>query len=286
MELLGKKIKMNSGFGIPAAGFGTWQSEPEKTAASVCKAIECGFRHIDTAALYGNEAEVGDGVRLGLEKTGLSREDIFITTKVWNTDRGYGRTLRAFEKSLKALKLDYVDLYLIHWPAVASQYQCWKELNNETWKAMEKLVDEGLVRSIGVSNFLPHHLEPLMESARIMPAVNQIEYHPGWTQKASVEFCRRNGIVLEAWSPLANGDALRCPELIDIASKYNRSVSQVVLNWVSACGIIPLSKSVTPSRIEENAHSFDFELSQEDINAISALTGVGGKCRDSDTVVY
>ena len=151
---------------------------------------------------------------------------------------------------------------------------------------MEKLVDEGLVRSIGVSNFLPHHLEPLMESARIMPAVNQIEYHPGWTQKASVEFCRRNGIVLEAWSPLANGDALRCPELIDIASKYNRSVSQVVLNWVSACGIIPLSKSVTPSRIEENAHSFDFELSQEDINAISALTGVGGKCRDSDTVVY
>ena len=194
--------------------------------------------------------------------------------------------MRAFEKSLKALKLDYVDLYLIHWPAVASQYQCWKELNNETWKAMEKLVDEGLVRSIGVSNFLPHHLEPLMESARIMPAVNQIEYHPGWTQKACVEFCRRNGIVLEAWSPLANGDALRCPELIAIASRYGRSVSQIVLNWVSACGIIPLSKSVTPSRIEENAHSFDFELSQEDINAISALTGVGGKCRDSDTVVY
>lgn len=277
---------MNSGCGIPAAGFGTWQSEPEKTAASVCKAIECGFRHIDTASLYLNEAEVGDGVRMALEKTGLSREEIFVTTKLWNTDRGYGRTLRAFEASLNALGLDYIDLYLIHWPAVPSQYECWRQLNAETWKAMEKLVDDGLVRSIGVSNFMPCHLEPLMESARIIPAVNQIEYHPGWIQSECVDFCRSHGMVVEAWSPLAGGDALKCAALVEMASRYGCSVSQLVLNWVASNGIIPLSKSVTPSRIEENSRSFDFELSDEDRAAISSLKGVGGKCRLPDTVAY
>ncbi|MGN0189314.1 MAG: aldo/keto reductase [Candidatus Cryptobacteroides sp.] len=277
---------MNSGCGIPAAGFGTWQSDPQKTAAAVCKAIECGFRHIDTAAMYLNEAQVGEGVRAGLEKAGLSREDVFVTTKLWNTERGYGRTLRSFEVSLKALGLDYVDLYLIHWPAVPSQYDCWKQLNAETWRAMEKLVDDGLVRSIGVSNFMPRHLKPLMESARIAPAVDQIEYHPGWTQGECVEFCRSNGIVVEGWSPLAGGDALRCPALAEMASRYGCSISQLVLNWVASNGIIPLSKSVTPSRIEENSGSFGFILSDEDRAAISALEGVGGKCRNPDTVTY
>ncbi len=286
MDILNKRILMNSGYEIPAAGFGTWQSEPEKTAAAVCKAIECGFRHVDTASLYRNEKQVGEGVRAALAKTGLKREDIFVTTKLWNTERGYGRTLRSFETSLKELGLDYVDLYMIHWPASPSQYKCWKELDAETWEAMEKLVDDGLVRSIGVSNFLPYHLEALMESARIAPAVNQIEFHPGWMQKDIVDFCRANGIIVEAWSPLANGDALKSEELARIAAKYDCSISQLVLNWVASNGIIPLSKSVTPSRIEENARSFDFIVDIEDLSAVSAITSVMGKRRNPDDVAY
>lgn len=277
---------MNSGHSIPAAGFGTWQSEPEKTAAAVCKAIECGFRHIDTASLYRNEKEVGEGIAAALSSTGLKREDVFVTTKVWNTERGYGRTLRSFENSLKALGLEYLDLFLIHWPAVPSQYECWKELNAETWRAMERLVDEGLVKSIGVSNFMPHHLEPLLAGARIAPAVNQIEYHPGWTQDSCVEWCRSRGMLIEAWSPLANGDALKSEELAAIAARYGCSISQLVLNWVASNGIIPLSKSVTPERIEENARSFDFEISAADLSAISAITAPMGKRRNPDEVLY
>ena len=285
--MLNTYLELNSGYAIPSVGFGTWQSEPEKTAAAVQKAIECGFRHVDTASLYHNEKEVGEGIAAALATTpSLSREDIFVTTKVWNTERGYGRTLRSFEQSLKALNLEYVDLFLIHWPAVPSQYECWKELNLETWRAMEKLVDDGLVRSIGVSNFMPRHLEPLLDKCRIMPAVDQIEFHPGWMQPECVEFCRERGIRVEAWSPLANGDALKSPELAEIASRYGCSISQLVINWVSTQGVIPLSKSVTPERIEENARAFDFEISDADIDAISALESVQGKRRNPDVVLY
>ncbi|MCQ2115910.1 MAG: aldo/keto reductase [Bacteroidales bacterium] len=278
--------ELNNGCAIPAVGFGTWQSEPEKTAAAVQKAIECGFRHIDTAAFYHNEKEVGEGVRRAMETCGLKREDIFVTTKIWNSERGFGRACRSIENSLLELNLEYIDLLLIHWPAVPTQYECWKELNLETWRAMEKYVKEGKVRSIGVSNFMPRHLEPLLEKVEIMPAVNQIEFHPGWMQPECVDFCKEREILVEAWSPLANGDALKCEALISMAEKYGVSVSQLVLNWVAASGVIPLSKSVTPARIEENAHSFDFAISDEDLDAISALTGVGGKCRNPDLVLY
>ncbi len=284
--MLNTYLELNSGYAIPAVGFGTWQSEPEKTAAAVQKAIECGFRHIDTASLYHNEKEVGEGIAAALKTTGLRREDIFVTTKVWNTERGYGRTLRSFEQSLKALNFDYIDLFLIHWPAVPSQYECWKELNLETWRALEKLVDDGLVKSIGVSNFMPRHLEPLLDRCRIMPAVNQIEFHPGWTQDECVQWCRERGMLIEAWSPLANGDALKSPELAAMAEKYGCSISQLVLNWVASQGVIPLSKSVTAARIEENSHSFDFVISDEDLAAISALDSVAGKRRNPDLVLY
>lgn len=290
--MLNTYYELNNGLAIPAAGFGTFQSEPEKTAAAVSKAIECGFRQIDTAALYNNEKEVGEGIADALGKvkkpdgSALGRGDLYVVTKVWNTDRGYGRTMRAFEKSLKLLNMDYVDLYLIHWPAVPAQYECWKELNLETWRALEKLVDEGLVKSIGVSNFMPRHLEPLMEKCNIVPAVNQIEYHPGWMQTECVDWCTERGILIQAWSPLANGDALKNETLATLAAKYGCSISQLVLNWVAAQGIIPLSKSVTASRIEENAHSFDFEISEEDLATISALENVGGKCRNPEIVLY
>ena len=284
--MLDTYYKLNSGYAIPAVGFGTWQSEPEKTAAAVQTAIECGFRHIDTASLYRNEKEVGEGVAAALKAGGLRREDIFVTTKVWNSERGYGRTLRSFEQSISSLGMEYVDLFLIHWPAVPSQYECWKELNLETWRAMEKLVGDGRVRSIGVSNFMPRHLEPLLDSCRILPAVNQIEYHPGWTQPECVEFCKKHGILVEAWSPLANGDALKNESLIAMAEKYGVSVSQLVLNWVAANGVIPLSKSVTPSRIMENAQAFDFVIAEEDLRSITAITEPMGKRRNPDLVLY
>lgn len=277
-----KTITLNCGTSIPAFGYGTWQTPPSVCREATLCALQTGFRHIDTASLYGNEAEVGQAV----QQSGVPREQLFITTKVWNTERGYGRTLRSFQESLDKLGMEYVDLFLIHWPAVSAQYNCWKELNAETWKAMEELFEQGRARAIGVSNFMPRHLEPLLDSARIVPAVNQIEYHPGWMQRECVDFCSQRGIAVEAWSPLANGDAFKMPLLQELSGKYGRSISQIVLQWVMSHGVIPLSKSVTPSRIAENFASTGFTLSAEDIARIDALEPCGGKCRNPDIVKY
>lgn len=277
-----KQIKLNNGVEVPALGYGTWQTAPEVCREATLCAIRTGFRHIDTASLYKNEAEVGQAVR----ESGVPRSELFITTKVWNTERGYGRTLRSFDESLERLGTDYVDLYLIHWPAVSSQYECWKELNAETWKAMERIYSEGRARAIGVSNFMPRHLEPLLDSATVLPAVNQIEYHPGWMQKECVDFCTSRGIAVEAWSPLANGDAFGMPLLQELSAKYGRSISQIVLAWVMSHGVVPLSKSVTPGRIAENFAAAEFSLSPEDIARIDALEPCGGKCRNPDLVKY
>jgi diketogulonate reductase-like aldo/keto reductase len=279
-------MELNSGYKIPKIGYGTWRTPVEVARASVLEALRCGFRHIDAAASYENETGVGEGIAEAFAEGLVSRDDIFVTSKVWNTERGYDKTLRAFDKSMSDLGLEYLDLYLIHWPANPFQFDDWKQINAGSWKAMEEMVKAGRVRSIGLSNFMPRHIKPLLDAAEIVPAVAQIEYHPGWTQPECVEFCRERGIAVEAWSPLAEGGPLREPLLIELAAKYGCSVPQLILAWIIHNGIIPLSKSVTPSRMKENLAALDLMISDEDALKISALGYCGGKCRNPDLVPY
>lgn len=279
-------IKLNTGFNIPKFGFGTWQIPADKATDSVDFAIKTGFRHIDCAALYENEPEVGEGIRRGLAETGLKREEIFITSKVWNTNRGYDKTMRSLEQSLKDLGLEYLDLFLIHWPANPFQFDNWKELNLDTWRALEAGVKNGVIRSIGLSNFMPRHIKPIIDKFEIKPAVNQIEYHPGWNQPECVEYCSENGMAVEAWSPLGQGSALTHPLIIELAEKYGCTASQITLAWVMACGVIPLTRSIKPERIVENYNSLNVKIDKVDQEKISALIPFGGKCRNPDLVAY
>lgn len=269
---------------IPCVGFGTWQTPDGDTAVrSVKCAVDCGYRHIDTAAVYGNEVSVGTAI----QECGVSREELFITSKVWNEFRGYDKTLQAFERTMKDLKLDYLDLYLIHWPANEKQFgDRAAELNADTWRALEKLYADGRIKAIGVSNFRVHHLEKLLESAKVKPMVDQIEFHPGMMQKETVDFCQKNGILVEAWSPLGTGRMLTNETLMEIAGKYGKSVAQLCIRWCLQHQILPLPKSVTPSRIEENTKVFDFELSQEDMQRIDAMEYFGGSGNDPDRIDF
>lgn len=271
-------MKLSNGIEIPSMGFGTYKMAPEDTKASVLCALRSGWRHIDTAAFYRNEAEVGEAVR----ESGIARSEIFVTTKLWNADRGYDSALRAFDRSQEALGLDYVDLYLIHWPASPFFWDDWKRINADSWRALERLYKEGRVRAIGLSNFMPRHILPLLEGAEIAPMVDQIEFHPGWMQQDCLDFCREHSIVVEAWAPLIKGEALSHPVITGIAGRLGWTPSQVVLSWVRACGVVPLCKSVTPSRIAENLAALSLELGPEDVAAISALHAVGGRCYNPD----
>lgn len=271
-------MKLNNGIEIPSMGFGTYKMAPEDTKASVLCALRSGWRHIDTAAFYRNEAEVGEAVR----ESGIARSQIFVTTKLWNADRGYDSALRAFDRSQEALGLDYVDLYLIHWPASPFFWDDWKKINADSWRALERLYKEGRVRAIGLSNFMPRHILPLLEGAEIAPMVDQIEFHPGWMQKDCLDFCREHSMVVEAWAPLIKGEVLSHPVITGIAGRLGWTPSQVVLAWVRACGVVPLCKSVTPSRIAENLAALSLELGPEDVAAISALHAVGGRCYNPD----
>lgn len=271
-------MKLSNGIEIPSMGFGTYKMAPEDTKASVLCALRSGWRHIDTAAFYRNEAEVGEAVR----ESGIARSEIFVTTKLWNADRGYDSALRAFDRSQEALGLDYVDLYLIHWPASPFFWDDWKRINADSWRALERLYKEGRVRAIGLSNFMPRHILPLLEGAEIAPMVDQIEFHPGWMQQDCLDFCREHSMVVEAWAPLIKGEALSHPVITGIAGRLGWTPSQVVLAWVRACGVVPLCKSVTPSRIAENLAALSLELGPEDVAAISALHAVGGRCYNPD----
>lgn len=264
-----KEILLNNGVKIPTPGFGTFLTPDGATCVEAVRtAIVAGYTHIDTAAVYGNEKSVGEGIK----ESGIKRSDLFVTSKVWNTERGYDKTLKAFDKTLRDLQLDYLDLYLIHWPANTLQFGNEADrLNVDTWKAMERLHEEGLVRSIGLSNFMQHHIEPVFVRANICPMVNQIEYHPGFTQRECVEFCQKNNILVEAWSPLGRGNVLNNPLLKTIAAQHGKSVAQVAIHWVMQTGVLPLVKSVTPSRIKENIDVFDFELSQQEMLEIASL---------------
>lgn len=262
-------MNLANGYMIPDIGFGTFQTpDGEVCVNAVREAIAVGYTHIDTAAIYQNEVSVGEGVR----QSGKARNELFITSKVWNSERGYDKTLRACEKTLKDLGTDYLDLYLIHWPANKLQFgEKAEAINVDTWKAMERLADEKLVRSIGLSNFYPHHMEPILAMANIAPTVDQIEYHPGLLQEDTIELCRKNDILVEAWSPLGRGHLLDNPVLAEIAGHHGKSPAQIILRWVLQNNVLPLVKSVHAERIRENYDIFDFELTHQEMKAIDSL---------------
>ncbi|WP_329568948.1 aldo/keto reductase [Streptomyces sp. NBC_01361] len=263
-ELVSKvpPIILNNGVEMPQLGFGVWQVPDAEAEKAVATALEAGYRSIDTAAIYGNE----EGTGKAIAASGIAREKLFVTTKLWNADQGYDATLRAFDASLDKLGLDYLDLYLIHWPLPS------KDSYVDTYKAFEKIYADGRAKAIGVSNFLPEHLERLLGETSIIPAVNQIELHPHLQQRAAREFHAEQGITTEAWSPLGQGKGLlEVPAIVAIAQKHGRTPAQIVLRWHVQLGNVVIPKSVTPSRIVENIDVFDFELDIEDIAAISAL---------------
>lgn len=274
---------LSNGVEIPVVGFGTWQTpDGDVCEASVLTALENGYTHIDTAAVYGNEESVGRAI----QKSGINREDLFVTTKLWNKVRGYEETKAAFEESLQKLGLEYLDLYLIHWPNPIDYRDNWETMNRESWRAMEDLYKEGKVRAIGISNFMPHHLTSLLETATVTPMVNQIYLNPSDMQEEVVAFNTSKGILTEAYSPLGTGNIFEIESLNDLAKKYNKSVAQVVLRWSLQHGFLPLPKSVTTSRIIENIDLFDFEISPEDMKKLDDLHGEAGLSKDPDTATW
>lgn len=260
MDSISSYTVLNNGVKMPWLGLGVYKSkEGEEVENAVKTALKIGYRSIDTAALYENERGVGKAIR----DSGIPREEIFVTTKVWNDRHGYDSTLNAFEESRKKLGLEYIDLYLIHWPV--------PEKFKETWRALEKLYRDGLVRAIGVSNFQIHHLEELMESCEVKPAVNQVEFHPLLTQKKLLVFCKEHNIQMEAWAPLMRGGVLDAPIIKKIAEKYGKTPAQVVLRWDLQHGVVTIPKSVREERIKENSDIFDFQLTSEEMGQIDSL---------------
>ncbi|MFC8538128.1 aldo/keto reductase [Streptomyces sp. NPDC057249] len=254
-------VALNNGIEIPQLGFGVFQVPDAETAAAVTSALEAGYRSIDTAAIYGNESGVGTA----LANSGIAREELFVTTKLWNADQGYDATLRAFDDSLAKLGLEYVDMYLIHWPTPA------RDLYKDTWKAIERLVADGRVRAAGVSNFQPDHLKRLIDGAEVVPAVNQVELHPGLQQNELRATHAELGIATEAWSPLAQGAVLKDEAVTAIAGRHGKSPAQVVLRWHLQLGNIVIPKSVTPLRIRQNLDVFDFTLTEDEMTTIAGL---------------
>ncbi len=264
-----KYFELRNGVKIPNIGYGTWRvPESQQCVESVLTAIDCGYRHIDTAYFYKNEKSIGEA----LKQSGIHREDLFITSKLWNDFHGYESTLKVFEESLKSLETDYLDLYLIHWPNPVKFRDDWAKSNAETWHAFEKLYRDGRIRAIGISNFLPHHIDELLKTAEIMPMVNQIELQPGLNREADREYNEKLGILVEAWAPFQIGEALKDSTICAIAQKLQKTPAQVVLRWFLQNKIVPLPKSVTPERILSNIQVYDFELSSEDMAAINNIT--------------
>ena len=270
---------------IPCVGYGTFRTDPAVTAQAVQDAIAAGYRHIDTAKVYENEVGVGQGIKAA----GVPREELFVTSKLWNTDRGYEATKAAFQASLDRLGLDYLDLYLIHWPANEKQFGAdAAKINAETWRAMEELYEAGKIRAIGLSNFMPHHVAELLKTAKIKPMVDQIEVHPGWTHAEEIKKLQAMDIVVAAWGPLGGQGAtvLVDPTMQKIAATHGKSTAQVSLRWILQQGVVPLPKSVHFDRLKQNMELFDFELSNEEMQTIAALPNLGGQCKDPDDVDF
>ncbi len=261
-------VKLNNGTEIPRLGLGVYQSPPGKITSDAVKyAFEHGYRLVDTARIYGNEQDVG----LAIRESGVRREDIFVTTKLWNSDHGYDSTLRAFEESLRRLGLKYVDLYLIHWP---------ETLRGESWRAMIRLLKDGKCRAIGVSNYTIKHLEELLASSDVVPAVNQVEFHPFLYQRELLDYCQRHGIQLEAYSPLTRGQRLDDPTIVDLAKKHGRTPAQDLIRWALQHSLVAIPKSVRKERIFENRRVFDFALSPDDMSALDSLNEDFRTCWD------
>ncbi len=260
---LSTTLSLNNGVAMPLLGLGVYQAHGQTCVNAVTWALEAGYRHIDTARFYGNEREVGQAVRAFVERSGLPREEIFVTTKLWNDDHGYERALAAFDRSQERLGLGAVDLYLIHWPVT--------DQRRESWRALETLYTEGRVRAIGVSNYTIQHLQELLDYAKIVPVVNQVEFHPWLYQQELLDFCAAHGIALEAYSPLTKGERLRDPQLAEIAHKYGKTPAQILIRWVLQHGVGVIPKSAHPQRIRENADVYDFEISEEDMCRLDAF---------------
>lgn len=272
MNKLTDTFELYNGVRVPCVGYGTYLTPDGEIAKNAVKeALSVGYRHIDTAFIYGNETAVGEGIR----ESGISREDIFVTTKHWVTMRGYEKATEAIDISLKNLGLDYLDLYLIHWPCVERVSPDWMDINASTWRAFEDAYKSGKIRAIGVSNFQQKHYDALAERCDIKPMVNQIEFHPGYTQPETVSYSQQAGMLVQAFSPLGCGAVLGSEILADIAAKYNKSVAQICLRFVLQSGLNVLTKSVTSARILENTQIFDFELTAEDMAVISAMPEIG-----------
>lgn len=270
---------LNNGIEIPSIGFGTWHiKERKEINLAITTAINCGYKHIDTASKYGNEELIGNV----LKKNNIDRNEIFITSKLWNTDKGYDNTLKAFEETLRKLQTDYLDLYLIHWAKTCDN---WEKVNVETWKAFEKLYSDGKIRAIGVSNFTIDALKSLMADCTIKPMINQIEFHPGLMQEKIVDYCKANNILVEAWSPLGSGRMLNNDVLKSIAQKYNKSVAQLCIKWCLQNHVLPLPKSITPSRIRENFNILDFEILDNDMKIINNMKYFAGSGMNPNIIV-
>lgn len=285
LEHVADKLLLHNGYGIPCVGFGTWQMLGDAAVKAIKTGISYGYRHIDTAPVYQNEKSVGQAIR----ECGVPREELFITSKLWNTERGYDKTMAAFERTMQDLGLEYLDLYLIHWPASPHQFDNWEDLNRETWRAMTDLYKKGRIKAIGVSNFLPHHLKALMEM-EVKPMVNQMEYHPGMLQlkdhRKAYEYCRENDIQLAAYSPMGNGRMLRNPLLMELADKYHKSVAQLCIRWCLQNDVLPLPKTATPERIRANMEVFDFVISEEDMAIIDGMAYCGGSGEHPDEIEH
>lgn len=260
-------IALNDGARIPQVGLGVWQTPNDEAAPAVKAALSSGYRHVDTAAVYENEEGVGEGIR----QSGIDRSEIYLTTKLWNTEQGYDQTLKAFDASLKRLGTDYVDLYLIHWPSAH------RGLFVDTWKAFVKLKEEGRAKSIGVSNFYPEHIEKIIAETGVTPVINQIELHPDFQQREARAFHEKHGIATQSWSPLGQGKLLGHSAIADIAAKLGRTPAQVIIRWHIDNGLVVIPKSVTPSRISENFKVFDFKLSAEDLDTLNGLDDAGAR---------
>ena len=266
-----KETVLNDGNKLPIIGFGTYKSTEEEGIQSIKNALNLGYRMFDTAAIYDNEKEVGKAIN----ESGIDRREIIVTTKLWRENLGYEEAKKAFDKSLKKLGLDYIDLYLIHWPANAKNYKDWQKANANSWRAIEELQAEGKIKSIGVSNFWQEHLEALFQTANVIPAINQIEFHPGYWQSELTEFCKKNNIVVESWSPLARGKVFGNEIIQTIAKQHNKSIAQICLRWITQHETIVIPKSNTPKKIEENINIFDFKLSKEEMKQINELPEMG-----------
>ncbi|WP_279117426.1 aldo/keto reductase [Lactobacillus intestinalis] len=277
------RYKLNNGVKIPIIGFGTWQTPDGQVAEeSVLAALNSGYHHIDTAAAYGNEESVGAAIK----KSGINRHELFVTTKLWNSDHGYQNTKKAIDTSLEKLGLDYLDLYLIHWPNPATMRDNWAELNAESWQAMEEAVQAGKIRAIGVSNFRKHHLDELLKTAEIKPAVNQNYLNPSDMQEDLVKYNDSLGIVNEAYSPLGTGGLLSNEVVNEIAEKYGKSPAQILIRWSLDHNFLPLPKSVHPDYIKANADVFDFDIEPEDMKKLDGLHGAAKMANDPDEVDF